>query len=214
MPKVNVYLPDELADAVRATGVPVSSVCQRALEAAVREVRDAKLDPEVVPALERFTDRSRKVVAFASAAAVADDADLGSEHVLIGLLREGSGVAAHALMALGISTEAVVEATHTVSSTADGREVYRAALKEAFKLGHNYVGTEHLLLAIAASNCTARDVLSELGATASAVRHQVISILTDANTQSKSKQSPAGDVSAKLDEVLRRLNELEQRLVR
>ena len=214
MPKVNVYLPDELAEAVRATGVPVSSVCQRALEAAVREVRDAKLDPEVVAGLELFTDRSRKVVALASAAARADDADLGSEHVLIGLLREGEGVGAHALMALGISTEPIVDATHTVSSTADGREIYRAAMKEAFKLGHNYVGTEHLLLAIAASNCTARDVLSELGATAGAVRHQVISILTSATTRSKNTQSPAGDISAKLDEVLRRLGQLEARLPR
>jgi ATP-dependent Clp protease ATP-binding subunit ClpC len=209
MPKVNVYLPDELADAVRATGVPVSAVCQRALEAAIREVREAKVDSSVVPTLERFTDRSRSVVALASAAAVAEDAELGSEHILIGLLREGEGVAGHALAALGIGTDAVIDATRTQSSTADGREVYRAALKEAFKLGHNYVGTEHLLLAITSINCTAREILNELGANASAVRHEIISLLTNMSTPRKRKDD---DVASKLDEVLRRLEQLEQRL--
>jgi ATP-dependent Clp protease ATP-binding subunit ClpC len=212
MPKVNVYLPDELAEAVRASGVPVSTVCQRALEAAVREVRDAKVEGEVVPTLERFTDRSRSVVAFASAAALGENADLGSEHILIGLLREGEGVGGHALAALGIGTDAVVAAARTQSSTADGKDVYRAALKEAFKLGHNYVGTEHLLLAIATLNCTAREILNDLGANASAVKHQVISILTNAFPQAKLAAATDTAVTAKLDEVLRRLGELEQRL--
>ena len=203
MPKINVYLPDELAEAVRATGVPVSSVCQRALEAAVRSVRTAHVDSGVAPSLERFTDRARQVVHLAAAAASEDHADLGSEHVLLGLLNEGSGVAARALSALGVTGNGIDTASKTKSSIGDGNDVYAAALKEAFKLGHNYVGTEHLLLGIADIHCTARDVLSELGSNSSAVKHQVVSILTTATQP---------DVDAKLDEVLRRLAALEQRL--
>src|SRR5438477_425611 len=116
MPKINVYLPDELADAVRASGVPVSTICQRALEKAVREVRNAGLDTATVPSLERFTDRSRRVVVIASAAARGENVDVGSEHILLGLLGEGTGVGAKALEALAVTTGAVTAAARTRSS--------------------------------------------------------------------------------------------------
>ena len=208
MPKINVYLPDELAEAVRASGVPVSSICQRALEEAVRDVRGMGLDPMTVPGLERFTDRARKVVAIAATAANAETVDVGSEHVLVGLIEEGSGVGAKALAALGITAGAVVAAGQTRSSIADGRDVYRASLKEALKLGHNYVGTEHLLLGIAETNCSARDILNQLGANRGAVKHQVMLILTSASAA----PHDAPDLRSTLDEIKQRLDAVLRRM--
>jgi ATP-dependent Clp protease ATP-binding subunit ClpC len=210
MPKVNVYLPDDLAEAVRATGVPISKVCQRALAQAVRDVGDARTVLGIPPTFERFTARARLVVSLASGYAAADDVDLGSEHVLRGLMNEGSGVATKALVALGVTDEAIVAATAERSSTADGPSVFLEALKEALKLGHNYIGTEHLLLGIASTDNTAKDALADLGVTASAVKREVISVLT--NTHVPAKPAEPADVGAKLDEVLRRIEELEKRL--
>ncbi|HZN15052.1 MAG TPA: Clp protease N-terminal domain-containing protein [Acidimicrobiales bacterium] len=209
MPKVNVYLPDELAEAVRATGVPVSTVCQRALEEAVREVRSIKLAPGVTPTFERFTQRARNAVRLAAGFAADDGVDLGSDHVLRGLVAEGEGVAARALAQLGVTGERVAGAMEKRSSTADGNAVYLEALKEALKLGHNYIGTEHMLLAISQANTTARDVLSDLGVPSSALRSTVMQILTSIGAGPPAK--PA-DVSAQLDAVVKRLDELEKRL--
>src|ERR1700741_3566636 len=97
MPKVNVYLPDDLAEAVRSANIPISTVCQRALEEAVREVHSIKLAPGITPTFERFTQRARNVVRLAAGFAADDGVDLGSDHVLRGLIAEGEGVASRAL---------------------------------------------------------------------------------------------------------------------
>jgi ATP-dependent Clp protease ATP-binding subunit ClpC len=210
MPKVNVYLPDDLADAVRETGVPVSKVCQRALEQAVRDVRSTKIEGvAIVPTFERFTNRARTVVRLSGDHATREGVDLGSEHVLLGLVEEGEGVGARALAALGVTTEAVSASADKRSSTADGSGVYRQALHEALKLGHNYIGTEHMALGMAEiANTTARDILNELGVTAAALRHQVITILTDIGVPA----APPADVATKLDQIVKRLEDLEKRL--
>ena len=202
MPKVNVYLPDELAEAVRQTGVPVSKICQRALEQAVRDVR-TQTASGLTPTFERFTTRARTVVRLAKEAAEVDGVDLGSEHVLLGLVNEGEGVGAKALAALGVTADAVTTAIKRRSSTADGAEVLRRALNEALKLAHNYIGTEHIALAMTELvNSTARDILNELGVTTAALRNEVISILT-------SITKPA---SVTLEDVVARLERLEKRL--
>ncbi len=210
MPKVNVYLPDELAEAVRTTGIPVSTVCQRALEDAVREVRSAKIAPGITPTLERFTNRARTVVRLASEHAALEGVDLGSEHVLLGLIGEGEGVGARALVALGVTGPAVAAGVEKRSSTADGNGVYMQALHEALKLGHNYIGTEHMLLGMAEVANTGRDVLSDLGVTAAALRREVIRILTSIGVAAPVTLAPA-DVAAKLDEIVTRLEQLEGR---
>jgi ATP-dependent Clp protease ATP-binding subunit ClpA len=210
MPKVNVYLPDELAEAVRASGVPVSTVCQRALEDAVREVGRAKINKHVIPTFERFTNRARNAVRLAAEAADRDGVDLGSEHVLLGLIAEGEGVGFKALVGLGVTAGAVTAGADKRSSTADGNAVYLQALHEALKLGHNYIGTEHMLLAIGEINNTAREILSELGVTASGLRRQVIAVLTGMGIPAPVPADTG--LNAKLDEVLRRLEELEKRL--
>lgn len=97
MPKVNVYLPDRLAEAVRAYEIPLSSICQRALEQEVG-LRISALG---------LTPRSRTVLAAAAKEAEQlGENFVGTEHLLLGLIAEGEGIAAHALDSLGV-TEAV-----------------------------------------------------------------------------------------------------------
>lgn len=94
MPKVNVYLPDRLAEAVRAYGIPLSSVCQRALE------QEVGLRMSVL----KLTPRARSVLAAAAQEAEQlGEGFVGTEHLLLGLIAEGEGTAAEALESLGIS---------------------------------------------------------------------------------------------------------------
>ncbi|GIH90585.1 Clp protease N-terminal domain-containing protein [Planobispora siamensis] len=110
MPKINVYLPDDLAEAVKEAGVPVSAVCQRALEQAVRRVtaiRRAALSDldadEPTGALAHFTARTRAVLKLAAERARAEGApEVGTGHLLGGMLAEGSNLALHVLRAVEI----------------------------------------------------------------------------------------------------------------
>ncbi|MEV0275850.1 Clp protease N-terminal domain-containing protein [Streptomyces sp. NPDC050610] len=114
MPKVNVYLPDDLAEAVKEAGVPVSAVCQRALEQAVRRltaIREtplADLDGEPAGALAHFTDKSRTVLELAVERARAAGAPrLSTEHLLGAMLDEGTNLALQVLRAMEIEPERV-----------------------------------------------------------------------------------------------------------
>jgi ATP-dependent Clp protease ATP-binding subunit ClpA len=115
MPKINVYLPDDLAAAVRDAQVPVSAVCQRALERAVRDVGSLRATheppPEDKPArgmFGRFTPRARTVVSRAEAAAREMEHDhVGTEHVLLGLVADPEGVAGRVLAARGVTIDAI-----------------------------------------------------------------------------------------------------------
>lgn len=115
MPKINVYVPDELAEAVKEAGIPVSAVCQRALETAVRRVtaiRQAVLTPtsglSTSNRLTHFTDRARTVVKLAVQEARDQSArEVGTEHLLHGILAEGGNLALQVLAALEIEPEQV-----------------------------------------------------------------------------------------------------------
>ncbi|WP_219518876.1 Clp protease N-terminal domain-containing protein, partial [Nonomuraea ceibae] len=110
MPKINVYLPDELAEAVKEAGVPVSAICQRALEQAVRRVTairasvPADLDPDRPSgALSHLTARTRTVLKLAADLAAAGRAPaVGTEHLLAAMLDEGTNLALHVLRAMDI----------------------------------------------------------------------------------------------------------------
>uniref|UniRef100_UPI00066E18E6 Clp protease N-terminal domain-containing protein n=1 Tax=Nonomuraea sp. SBT364 TaxID=1580530 RepID=UPI00066E18E6 len=110
MPKINVYLPDELAEAVKEAGVPVSAICQRALEQAVRRVTairasvPADLDPDrPTGALSHLTARTRAVLKLAADRAAAGGAPaVGTEHLLTAMLDEGTNLALHVLRAMDI----------------------------------------------------------------------------------------------------------------
>src|SRR3954451_18649858 len=147
--------------------------------------------PEAVLVFERFTDRARRVVVLAQEEArLLNHSYIGTEHILIGLIHEGEGVAAKALESLGISLEAVRSQVEEIigqgGSSPSGRipftprakKVLELSLREAFQLGHNYIGTEHILLGlIREGEGVAAQVLVKLGADLSRVRQQVIQLL-------------------------------------
>ena len=126
---------------------------------------------------ERFTDRARRVAVLAQEEArLLHHNYIGTEHILLGLIGEGEGVAAKALESLGISLEAVRQ--HVGEITGQGQQapsghipftpratkVLELSLREALKLGHNYIGTEHILLGlIREGDGVAAQVLVKLG---------------------------------------------------
>ena len=141
---------------------------------------------------ERFTDRARRVLVLAQEEArLLNHNFIGTEHILLGLIHEGEGVAAKALESLGISLEAVREKVEELIGPAAGaaagsppftpraKKVLELSLREALQLGHNYIGTEHMLLGLVREGeGVAAQVLTSLGADLSRVRQQVISILS------------------------------------
>ena len=141
---------------------------------------------------ERFTDRARRVVVLAQEEArLLNHSYIGTEHLLLGLIHEGEGVAAKALESLGISLEAVrsqvLEIIGQGGSSPSGhipftpraKKVLELSLREALQLGHNYIGTEHILLGlIREGEGVAAQVLVKLGADLSRVRQQVIQLLS------------------------------------
>ncbi|MFJ4046311.1 ATP-dependent Clp protease ATP-binding subunit [Microbacterium sp. NPDC089987] len=143
---------------------------------------------------ERFTDRARRVVVLAQEEAkMLNHNYIGTEHILLGLIHEGEGVAAKALESLGISLDAVREQvqdiigqgqqqpTGHIPFTPRAKKVLELSLREALQLGHNYIGTEHILLGlIREGEGVAAQVLVKLGADLNKVRQQVIQLLSGA----------------------------------
>jgi ATP-dependent Clp protease ATP-binding subunit ClpC len=141
---------------------------------------------------ERFTDRARRVVVLAQEEArLLNHSYIGTEHILLGLIHEGEGVAAKALESLGISLEAVRNQVEEIIGqggsspsghipfTPRAKKVLELSLREALQLGHNYIGTEHILLGlIREGEGVAAQVLVKLGADLSRVRQQVIQLLS------------------------------------
>jgi len=137
---------------------------------------------------ERFTDRARRVMGLANQEAQRSGHEyLGSEHILLGLLREGAGTGAHALLDLGvdlrrlrielekrISPESTAERGIKLPQTPFAKTVIEHAIKEARAFGHRYVGTEHLLLGLVRDGGRAGTVLRELGVTIDAARKTVL----------------------------------------
>jgi ATP-dependent Clp protease ATP-binding subunit ClpA len=140
---------------------------------------------------ERFTDRARRVVVLAQEEArMLNHNYIGTEHILLGLINEGQGVAAKALDDLGISLEdarGMVEQiigqgqaapTGHIPFTPRAKKVLELSLREALQLGHNYIGTEHILLGlIREGEGVAAQVLLQLGAEFARVRQVVIQLL-------------------------------------
>ncbi len=141
---------------------------------------------------ERFTDRARRVVVLAQEEArMLNHNYIGTEHILLGLIHEGEGVAAKALESLGISLEAVRQQVEEIIGqgqqapsghipfTPRAKKVLELSLREALQLGHNYIGTEHILLGlIREGEGVAAQVLVKLGADLNRVRQQVIQLLS------------------------------------
>jgi ATP-dependent Clp protease ATP-binding subunit ClpC len=141
---------------------------------------------------ERFTDRARRVVVLAQEEArMLNHNYIGTEHILLGLIHEGEGVAAKSLESLGVSLESVRSQVEEIIGqgqqapsghipfTPRAKKVLELSLREALQLGHNYIGTEHILLGlIREGEGVAAQVLVKLGADLNRVRQQVIQLLS------------------------------------
>ena len=182
---------------------------------------------------ERFTDRARRVVVLAQEEArMLNHNYIGTEHILLGLIHEGEGVAAKALESLGISLDAVRQQVEEIIGqgeqvpsghlpfTPRAKKVLELTRREAEQLGHNYIGTEHILLGlIREGDGVAAQVLVKLGADLNRVRQQVIQMLHGYQGQQPQpgRRPPRDGVSeaevqARLDAVEGRLAAVEQRV--
>ena len=175
---------------------------------------------------QRFTDRARRVVVLAQAEARRLEHNyIGTEHILLGLIHEGEGVAAKTLESLGISLEAVRQQVEEIIGqgqqapsghipfTPRAKKVLELSLRESLQLGHNYIGTEHILLAmLREGEGVAAQVLVKLGADLNRVRQQVIQLLH--GYPGKRPQGSAAGLRERglPPETAARLNEIESRL--
>lgn len=234
MPKVNVYLPDELADTVREAGLPVSAICQRALEQSVRRVGAIRavalgdLGEDPAAGLTHFTERARQVIRLAVAHARERRApEVGTRDLLHGMIAEGSNLALHVLGVLEVEPARVLREVAGVAARAESGEPERLSataanaceltVVEALVLGHNYVGCEHLLLGLVAEpDGMGGQVLRGLGVEPKAAR-QVVSAALAGYVHLRSGQAgdtPAGALASvvgqALEPVLRRLDRLEE----
>lgn len=230
MPKINVYLPDELAEAVKTAGVPVSAICQRALEQAVRRItaiRQAGLDGANGDTLARLPNATARVQA-ALAGAIDrsrsfDRPSVTTADLLGGVVGEGANLALQVLRAMDIDPTVVArELERPVpdepgagegSGEAGGRRfsvpaanVLEAAVAEASGFGHNYVGCEHLLLGLVAeTDGAAGKILRSLGADPRLTRRAVSAALAGYVHLSAQRQPAAGpDMAASLSAAVRR----------
>jgi ATP-dependent Clp protease ATP-binding subunit ClpA len=170
---------------------------------------------------QRFTDRARRVVVLAQEEARRLDHNyIGTEHILLGLISEGEGVAAKALKSLGISLDAVRQQVEEIIGrgqqeppghipfTPRAKKVLELSLRESKQLGNNYIGTEHILLGlIREGNGVAAQVLVKLGADLKLVRQQVIQLL-----HGHTAEEPEPVVEVRLGMVEQRLTAIEQRV--
>jgi ATP-dependent Clp protease ATP-binding subunit ClpA/post-segregation antitoxin (ccd killing protein) len=238
MPKINVYLPDELADAVREAGIPVSAVCQRSLELAVRRVNDIRaavagqqnLD-DALGRLTSFTRKAQTAVARAVEQARAQEASaVTTAHLLGGLVSEGTNLALNVLRAVDIDPDQLGREISrsaqdeqpvpggepgVLGFSAPAAEALHLAVTEAISLNHNYVGGEHLLLGLAAEpDGVAGAVLREVGAEPKSLRRAVGAALAGymyLRTQQAAGQAP-GLQAAVADAVRQQLAPVVERL--
>ncbi|EAG1452655.1 ATP-dependent Clp protease ATP-binding subunit [Listeria monocytogenes] len=175
----------------------------------------------------RFTQRAQKVLALSQEEAMRlNHSNLGTEHILLGLVREGEGIAAKALYELGISSEKVQQeveglighgekAVTTIQYTPRAKKVIELSMDEARKLGHTYVGTEHILLGlIREGEGVAARVLSKLGISLNKARQQVLQLLgggdaTGAGRQTNTQATPTLDSLARDLTVIAREDNLD-----
>ena len=160
----------------------------------------------MVPLFERFTDRARRVVVLAQEEArLLNHSYIGTEHILLGLIHEGEGVAAKALESLSISLDAVRAQVEEIIGqggsspsghipfTPRAKKVLELSLREALQLGHNYIGTEHILLGLLREGeGVATQVLVKLGADLGKVRQQVIQLLSGYQGPGNKGDAPTG----------------------
>ena len=166
----------------------------------------------------RFTERAQKVLALAQEEAIRlGHNNIGTEHILLGLVREGEGIAAKALYALGLSSEKIQkevedligrgqDTTGSIHYTPRAKKVTELSMDEARKLGHSYVGTEHILLGlIREGEGVAARVLNNLGVSLNKARQQVLQLLGSNESGTHQGGSTANANTPTLDSLARDL---------
>jgi ATP-dependent Clp protease ATP-binding subunit ClpA/post-segregation antitoxin (ccd killing protein) len=238
MPKINVYLPDDLATAVRDARIPVSAVCQRALEEALQRATAAAESAraleaaaeEDLPVGSRATPRLRTAVKNAYAAAREQRVNyVGTEHLLLGLLGEGENLAVRVIEVLDVEPDDVRRELDALIAQQQGdaprtgeaprmtplaARVFQLATQEALRLGHNYIGCEHLLLGLVEEDeGLGGRALRSMGVDKTVARRAVISTLSgyvQARRELSKPPPPAAD--PQLREILDRLAAIEHKL--
>jgi ATP-dependent Clp protease ATP-binding subunit ClpC len=185
---------------------------------------------------ERFTERARRVVVLAQEEARALSHNyIGTEHILLGLIHENEGVAAKSLESIGISLDVVrtqveeiigegrITPSGQIPFTPRAKKVLELSLRESMQLGHNYIGTEHILLGlIREGEGLGAQVLVKLGADLNRVRQQVIEMLSRHQgseefdilaTAAAREFGTYDEVIGLLRDIARRVKRIEQRLV-
>ena len=158
--------------------------------------------------MERFTQRARRVLSLAHQEAErARQNSIGTEHLLLGLMDEEGGVAGRVLRELGMSSDRVREVVARISSGSptfdpnrielapETQQVLEFAVDEAKRLGHHYIGTEHILLGLVRVDSTALEALRRLGVTPDQIRRQTRRVLNE--SASSSSPTPAGPQQGK-----------------
>ena len=184
---------------------------------------------------ERFTDRARRVVVLAQEEArMLNHNYIGTEHILLGLVREGDGVAAKAMAAMEISLQKVRQQVEEIIGrgaqapsghipfTPRAKRVLELSLRESLQLGHNYIGTEHILLGLVREGeGVAAQVLVRLGADLNRVRQQVIQLVHGGKGEAEEADLPRsavarglslGEIHETLKAIADRLTAIERHL--
>jgi len=240
MPKVNVYLPAEVADAVKALDLPVSAICQRALEQSLRRVTAIRAivlgdvtAGDLTEQLSQFTLRARTVIGMAVVRARdAGAAAVGTDHLLAGMLAEGGNLAMHVLRVMEVepaTVEVALGAAGGAEDALDGDELrfsvpaanaLELTVTGALALGHNHVGCEHLLLGLVGEpEGVAGQVLRDLGVETRAARRTVVATLAGySHLRAQTAPAAAAPVATTIADAVRqelapiveRLERLEQ----
>jgi ATP-dependent Clp protease ATP-binding subunit ClpC len=221
-PKINVYLPDDLASEVKASGIPVSAVCQQALADAVARSQlgsSASQKNGGEDLTRRFTKRAYGVLADAGRAAEAAGEPATTVHLVAAII-ESNGLAVTVLSAADLVPEDVVDELRGRARTGAEAEaldaVAQRAAEQALGLGHSYVGTEHLLLAITAGarNELATRTLREMGMTHERALQGVVTALSayEYARETLTFSGISAPIRAALEDIRSRLARLEERV--
>ena len=217
---------------MRDAQVPVSAICQAALERAVREVsvlRSSDQAPPEAPAhgpFTRFTPRARTAIDLAQRAAQAHGHNhVGTEHVLLGMIEEGGNLGLKVLNDLDVDPDDLrAELVASLGPSTKGagapppflpvtKKALELTANEARALGHNYVGCEHLLLGVlAAEDGLGSQVLRRMGVELRTTRRAVTSALMGVVAARDREATQPRSVRSALDDIARRLGAIERRL--
>lgn len=228
MPKINVYLPDDLAEAVKEFRVPVSAVCQQALQQAVGRLRSAKEPRRGSNFFNYFTEEAKSIVVVAQERArERNDHEVDVHHLLLAILDIEDGLAVQALNALDVSVEAIRAAVDETAPrgktpyphqhmpfTRQAKSVLQGATREMLEMRDDVVNGEHLLLAILhEDDSPAGKLLGSLGVDA-ALRRQV-RMLRSRTSQSADPEGGGLDrfgevVMGRLDDLTSSMDTLAQ----